>query len=70
MIVILAQRHRSQARNRDDALARLIELIRAAAAPPIPRRPTRPTAGARRRRLESKVHRAGVKRLRGVPAED
>jgi ribosome-associated protein len=70
VIVILAQRHRSQARNRDDALARLIALVREAATPPIPRRPTRPTAGARQRRLESKVHRAGVKRLRGAPAED
>src|SRR5271154_4195812 len=55
VIVILAQRHRSQPRTRDDALARLIERVREAATAPIPRRPTRPTAGARRRRLEGKI---------------
>src|ERR1700730_16856929 len=48
VLVITAQRHRTQARNRDDARERLIELIRRAAAPPIPRRPTRPpTRGPR-----------------------
>src|ERR1700758_1578331 len=43
VLVITAQRHRTQARNRDDALDRLIDLIRRAAVPPRPRRPTRPT---------------------------
>src|SRR5262252_940309 len=43
VIVITAQRHRTQERNRDDALARLIDLIRRAAIPPVPRRPTRPS---------------------------
>src|SRR5437870_8155229 len=64
VLVITAQRHRTQERNRDDALARLIDLIRRAAVPPTPRRPTRPTAAARARRLEGKKRRSGIKRLR------
>jgi len=64
VLVITAQRHRTQARNRDDARERLIELIRRAAAPPIPRRPTRPPARARRARLETKKRHSGLKRLR------
>jgi len=63
-LVIVAQRHRTQARNRDDALERLLELIRAAAVAPVKRRPTRPTAASRRRRIESKKRRAGIKTLR------
>lgn len=66
VLVIAAQRHRTQERNRADALERLIELIRQAAAPPPPpRRPTKPTQGAQRRRLESKGRRSAIKRLRG-----
>jgi ribosome-associated protein len=66
VLVILAQRHRTQERNRADALERLVELVRKAAEPPPPpRRPTKPTAGAKRRRLDSKVHRGAIKRLRG-----
>lgn len=65
VLVIIAQRHRTQAANRQDALERLIALIRQAAIPPVPRRPTRPTAGSKRRRLEDKVRRASLKRLRG-----
>ena len=64
VLVIIAQRHRTQARNREDALERLVELVRRAAVAPRLRRPTRPTAAARRRRVEAKKHRAGVKRLR------
>jgi ribosome-associated protein len=64
VLVITAQRHRTQARNRDDARERLIELIRRAAAPPVPRRPTRVPASARRARLETKKRRSGIKRLR------
>jgi ribosome-associated protein len=64
VIVITAQRHRAQARNRADALERLLELIRRAARPPLKRRPTKPGAAARERRIESKKRRAGVKRLR------
>lgn len=70
VLIILAQRHRTQERNRADALERLTELIRKAAEPPPPpRRPTKPTAGAKRRRLESKVHRGAIKRLRGRGTE-
>jgi ribosome-associated protein len=64
VLVINAQRHRTQERNRDDARARLVDLIRRAAVAPRPRRPTKPTAGARERRLESKKHRAAIKGLR------
>jgi len=64
VLVITAQRHRTQARNREDARERLIDLVRRAAAPPIPRRPTRPPARARRERLETKKRRSGLKRLR------
>jgi ribosome-associated protein len=65
VLVITAQRHRTQAQNRVDARERLVELIRRAAAPPVPRRPTRPPARARRERLETKKRRSGLKRLRG-----
>jgi ribosome-associated protein len=64
VLVITAQRHRTQARNRDDALDRLIDLIRRAAIPPTPRRPTKPTAASRERRIEGKKRRAGIKHLR------
>lgn len=64
VIVITAQRHRAQARNRDDALARLLDLIRRAAHPPLKRRATKPPAAARERRIESKKRRARTKRLR------
>src|SRR5262245_10760624 len=65
VLVITAQRYRTQERNREDARERLIELIREAAVRPKPRRPMRPTAGSRERRIERKKHRTGVKRLRG-----
>src|SRR5215468_865004 len=55
VLVITAQRHRTQGRNREDALARLVELIRRAAVPPVPRRPTKPSAAEKRRRLENKL---------------
>ncbi len=64
VLVIVAQRHRTQERNRADALDRLVELIRQAAVRPIPRRPTKPTKASRQRRLESKKHRGGIKSLR------
>ncbi len=70
VLVITAQRHRTQAQNRRDALERLIELIREAARPPTPRKPTRPSAGERRRRRETKARRAAVKRLRAQPGEE
>jgi ribosome-associated protein len=65
VLVITAQRHRTQERNRQDALDRLVELVRAAAVEPKPRRPTRPTLGSQKRRLESKKRHSGTKRLRG-----
>src|SRR6266849_4061079 len=64
VLVITAQRHRTQERNRQDALDRLIELIRRAAVPPVPRRATKPTRGSRERRLESKKRRGSIKGLR------
>jgi ribosome-associated protein len=64
VIVIIAQRHRAQGRNREDALARLLDLIRRAAHPSLKRRATRPPAAARERRIESKKRRARTKRLR------
>jgi ribosome-associated protein len=64
VIVITAQRHRAQARNRQDARERLLDLIRRAARPPLKRRATKPTAAARERRIEGKKRRAGIKRLR------
>jgi ribosome-associated protein len=64
VLVITAQSHRTQERNRADALDRLVELIKAAAVRPVPRRPTKPTKASRRRRLESKKRRGGIKALR------
>jgi ribosome-associated protein len=69
VIVIFAQTFRSQARNREDAIARLVALLAAAAVAPRKRRPTRPTLGSKQRRLEGKTHRAGIKRMRGKPTE-
>jgi len=71
VLIISAQRHRTQERKRQDARERLIELIRRAAIAPIPRRATRPTAGSRERRLQSKKHRSSIKGLRqGKPAPE
>jgi len=69
VLVIVAQRHRTQQRNREDALERLVDLIRAAATPPTPRRPTRPTVASRRRRLDDKERRSKTKSLRRGPRE-
>ena len=63
-IVITADRYRTQMLNRDDAIARLVELLREAAIPPKPRRATRPTLASKTRRLESKTKRGGIKKLR------
>src|SRR3546814_4811495 len=64
VLVIKAQRYRSQERNREDARARLFELIRRAAEVPAFRRPTRPTLASKERRLRAKDRRSGLKRLR------
>lgn len=65
IIVIKAQRHRSQDRNRDDAVGRLRQLIDAATAIPRPRTPTKPTRSSQRRRVDAKVARGRVKSTRG-----
>jgi len=72
VLVLHAQRFRTQDGNRQDVLARLIALIRRAAAPPRPRRRTRPPAASRRERLETKRRRGRVKQLRhaGPAVED
>jgi ribosome-associated protein len=70
VLIITAQRFRSQPMNRADAVERLAELIRRAAIPPVPRRKTKPTLGSKLRRLESKANRAGIKSLRGRPSEE
>jgi ribosome-associated protein len=70
VLVIIAQRHRTQGRNRQDALDRLIDLIRRAAIEPRLRRPTKPTKASRQRRVEAKKHRAGIKLRRARPAFD
>ena len=64
VVVITAQRFRSQERNRDDARERLAALVRRAAEPPKPRRPTRPSAAQRQERLAAKARRSAVKRQR------
>ena len=68
VLILNAQRFRTQERNRQDALERLLALIREAAVPPVPRRATKPTHAARQRRLEAKARRSSVKALRGGAA--
>jgi ribosome-associated protein len=71
VLVISAQGYRSQEMNRADAQERLVALIRRAAAPPPPpRKKTRPTLASKKRRLEGKAKRGGVKALRGKPTLD
>jgi ribosome-associated protein len=64
VLVIDARRHRTQARNREDARARLVELLRKAAARPRRRRPTKPSASARAERVETKKRRSRTKQTR------
>ena len=70
VVVISADRYRTQERNRADALERLIALIRRATETPKPRRPTRLPAAAKERRLKAKNERGAVKRLRRGPPGD
>ena len=65
VVVITANRFRSQERNREEARERLADLIRKAAVTPKRRRPTRPGKAAKQRRLDAKKRRAGLKRTRG-----
>jgi len=70
VLTIEAHRFRARERNREDAMERLIELIRRAAHQPKLRKKTRPTRASQERRLESKRRRAHAKRLRGSPPLD
>jgi ribosome-associated protein len=70
VLVIVARAHRTQERNRADARAKLVELIARAATPPRPRKATKPTAASKRRRLDSKVARGKLKRIRAKVHED
>lgn len=65
VLVLVAQTHRSQERNREDAKARLVEILAKAAERQAPRRPTRPTLASKTRRLDAKTTRSGVKKMRG-----
>ena len=65
VVVLSAQRFRTQERNRADAIDRLLELLREALIRPTPRRPTKPTFGSKQRRLEGKKRRSDVKSKRG-----
>ncbi|NQV48423.1 MAG: aminoacyl-tRNA hydrolase [Rhodospirillaceae bacterium] len=70
VLIIEAKRFRLQERNRTDALDRLIELIRKAAVPPKYRRPTKPSMGAKQRRLDGKRRQSGLKKDRGKVSRD
>ena len=71
VIVIIAQQHRTQERNRADARERLFDLIREAAVKPVPRRATKVPKAQKRKRIEGKKHRATIKSLRsGKPRFD
>ena len=70
VLVLSAQRFRTQTRNREDALERLFELIRAAEVAPKRRRATRPTLGSKERRLEGKGVRSGTKAMRRRPEQE
>jgi ribosome-associated protein len=69
ILIIQAQDFRDQPRNREDAVARLVALIQAAAIRPKTRRATRPSKGAKERRLAAKSQRSGVKTMRRRPVE-
>jgi ribosome-associated protein len=64
VLVIIAQNHRTQERNRAEALERLVALVREAAVPPVPRRATKPTRASKQQRLEGKKRRSVIKRHR------
>jgi ribosome-associated protein len=64
VLVLQAQSHRSQKRNREEALARLVALVREAARPPVPRKATKPTRASKKRRLDHKKKHGTLKALR------
>ena len=65
ILILDARQFRSQIRNREDVIERLIDLIRQAVTPPKPRKKSRPTLASKRRRLEGKRHRSVLKKQRG-----
>ena len=69
VIIIKAQRYRSQEKNREEALGRLQQLIRDVAVTQKKRRPTRPSKGAKKKRMDSKTRRGKIKALRGKVSE-
>ena len=69
-LIIQADQYRSQNRNRDDARERLVELIRKATERPKRRLPTRPSLGAKRRRMDAKTRRGALKAMRGKPVDE
>jgi len=70
VLVIIAQSHRTQERNREDARERLFALIREAAVKPIPRRATKPTKASKLKRVEGKKIRSNIKKMRGKSFDD
>jgi ribosome-associated protein len=70
VLVLFVQTQRSLEMNRQEGIARLIELIRRATEKPKPRRPTKPTYASKLKRLEGKARRSGIKRGRGRPLDD
>uniref|UniRef100_UPI0030DAAC0F alternative ribosome rescue aminoacyl-tRNA hydrolase ArfB n=1 Tax=Oculatella sp. LEGE 06141 TaxID=1828648 RepID=UPI0030DAAC0F len=70
VIVIKAQEHRRQEQNREEALQRLQELIKSAIAVPKPRKPSKPTRGSQKRRLDSKSKRSQLKATRGKVTDE
>lgn len=70
VLVITAQSHRTQERNREDARERLFAMIREAAVKPIPRRATKPTQASRLKRVEGKKIRSNIKKMRGKSFDD
>jgi ribosome-associated protein len=69
VVVIKAQNHRTQEKNRSEALARLTDLIRGATRVPRKRIPTRPGRAAKEKRMDSKKKRGSLKKLRGKPID-
>ena len=70
VLVLEGNRFRSQERNREDVRERLLDLLRRASVAPAKRKKTRPTKASKLRRLESKVSRGRLKRMRGKPSWD
>jgi len=70
VLVLQSQGQRSQKRNREEALERLVDLVRAAARPPVKRKPTKPSKASKQRRLDSKKRHSALKTLRSSRSDD